>query len=204
MKLPIIAAALVAVVIAGLGAGWLIMSDRSGDQFAQCSSSTAVGGAIGGPFTLIDENGQSVTDEDVLSKPSVVYFGYTFCPDVCPLDNVRNAEAVALLDERGIEVQPVFISIDPGRDTPEVVRDYTELFHPRMLGLTGSPEQVRAASQAYKTFYQIGDTSDPYYLVNHTTFSYLMLPEHGFVELFRRENTAEEMADDIACYVNAM
>ncbi len=204
MKLPVIAALLAVVILGGLGVGWYLNADRSGDQFAQCSSSTAVGGAIGGPFTLVDETGETVTDADVLSEPSLVYFGYTFCPDVCPLDNARNADAIALLDERDVKVQPVFISIDPGRDTAEVVRDYTDLFHPRMLGLTGSQEQVRAASQAYKTFYQIGDTSDPYYLVNHTTFSYLMLPDHGFVELFRREDTAEEMADDIACYVNAM
>ena len=133
--------------------GGLLYSTYSSDPFADCRTSSVAGGAgaIGGPFELVNQHGDTVTDADVMGKPSLVYFGYTFCPDVCPLDTARNAEAVYILDDQGIEVQPVFITIDPARDTPEVVGEYAEVFHPRMVGLTGSDEQVKAASQAYKT-----------------------------------------------------
>lgn len=192
------------VVVGFLGTSfWYVSGSDTGDQFAQCRVSSVAGGgaAIGGPFTLIDETGKTVTDADVFTRPSLVYFGYTFCPDVCPLDNVRNSEAVDLLDAMGYDVQPVFISIDPERDTPEVVGDFTDFLHPEMLGLTGSLEQVKAASQAYKTYFKKQDGDDEYYLVDHSTFTYLVMPEVGFVEFFRRDDTAEQMAETTACFV---
>lgn len=176
----------------------------SDDQFAQCRGGAVAGGAgaIGGPFTLVSETGETVTETDVIDEPTLLYFGYTFCPDVCPIDNARNVAAVDLLEERGVQVKPVFITVDPERDTVDVMREFTDAFHPRLLGLTGSAEQVKAASQAYRTFYSKQDSDDPeYYLVDHSTFTYLVLPEHGFVEFFRREDTAEKMADRVQCYV---
>lgn len=194
-----LAAAAVVGMVAGLFAyGQLGKSD---DRFAECRAG-AVGGDIGGPFTLVNGEGATVTEKDVLAKPSLVYFGYTFCPDVCPLDNARNVEAVDILEERGFEVTPVFISIDPARDTPEVVRDFAANHHPRMIGLTGSEEQVKAASQAYKTYFRKQDSEDPdYYLVDHSTFTYLVLPETGFVDFFKRDETAEQMAERTACFL---
>ncbi|MDT8326256.1 MAG: SCO family protein [Roseovarius sp.] len=186
------------------------MTTRAGsdDQFAQCRASSVAGGAgqIGGPFTLVDETGETVTDKDVIDQPSLIYFGYTFCPDVCPLDAARNAEAVDILESRGKMVKPVFISIDPARDTPEMLAEFTDYLHPRMLGLTGSTEQVKAASQAYRTFYQAqkpAEGEEDLYLVDHSTMTYLTLPEHGFVEFFRRDITAEQMADRIQCFIDA-
>jgi len=193
-----------AVVVALLGGTFLATQmNGSNDVFAQCRASTAAAGAIGGPFELVDETGATVTDVDVITEPTVIYFGYTFCPDVCPLDNMRNAQAVDILDEDGVAATPVFISIDPERDTVEVVRDYTENFHDRMIGLTGSPEQVRAASQAYRTYYAKQESEDDYYLVDHTTMSYLVLPEHGFQEFYRRDTTPEQMAESVACFADA-
>ena len=174
----------------------------SADQFAECRGGQVGGGAIGGPFTLVDQTGATVTDKDVLTKPSLVYFGYTFCPDVCPLDNARNAEAVDILEERGFDVTPVFISIDPERDTPEVLADFTANLHPKMIGLTGTPEQVKAASQAYKTYYKKQESGDEFYLVDHSTFTYLMLPETGFADFFKREETPDQMADRVACFLS--
>ncbi|MEX0317637.1 MAG: SCO family protein [Ruegeria sp.] len=199
-------AILAAVVLAiGLGAIWLLtMGGRSDDQFAQCRSSQIAGGAdtIGGPFELVNGKGETVTDADVITEPALIYFGYTFCPDVCPLDTARNAEAIDVLAGRGQSVTPVFISIDPGRDTPEVVGDFAFNLHEKMIGLTGSPEQVKAASKAYKTYYNAHDKSDEYYLVDHSTFSYLVLPEQGFVEFFKRDETAEQVADKIGCFLD--
>jgi len=176
------------------------------DPFAQCRATNVIGGAgtIGGPFTLVTETGETVTDQDVITEPSLLYFGYTFCPDVCPLDTVRNAEAVDILDANGYRTQPLFITVDPNRDTPEVVAAFTENIHERMLGLTGTPEQTDAAADAFRVYYQSHDDGeDPYYLVDHTAFTYLVLPEHGFVEFFQRETTPADMAESVQCFVDA-
>ena len=177
----------------------------SDDQFAACRQSVIAGGSdqIGGPFTLVNSAGETVTDQDVITEPSLLYFGYTYCPDVCPFDTARNADAVDVLAERGMSVTPIFISIDPERDTPQVVGEFSELIHDKMIGLTGSEEQVKAASQAYRTYYKKQDGDPEYYLVDHSTFTYLVLPEHGFVDFFRRDATPEQMADRVACYINA-
>lgn len=202
------AVAAVGVLLAGTyaaSAGWLdgLFGGKSDDKYAQCREG-AVAGDIGGPFTLVNKDGQTVTDTDVITEPTLLYFGYTFCPDVCPYDNARNVEAVDLLAERGMSVTPVFVSIDPQRDTPEVVGDFAENFHEKMIGLTGSPEQVDAASKAYRTYYkaQIGDDKE-YYLVDHSTFTYLVMPGEGFMDYFRREVTPQEMADRVACFIEA-
>ena len=194
-------AAIAAAVL--VGGSWLATRDVNPDQFAQCRASAVAGGtAIGGPFELVNAKGETVTDKDVINEPTMVYFGYTFCPDVCPLDVSRNAEATDFLAEGGQSMTPLFISIDPNRDTPEVVGDFAFNMHEKMIGLTGSPEQVKAASQAYRTYYKAHPADDEYYLVDHSTFSYLVLPEHGFVEFFRREVGAEDMAQTVGCFID--
>jgi protein SCO1/2 len=193
-----------AAVAAFLGfSTWYVVANRADDKFAECRQGQIAGGDIGGPFTLVNTSGQTVTDKDVLQKPSLVYFGYTFCPDVCPLDMQRNVEAVDILEERGLDVTPVFISIDPERDTPEVLADYASNMHPKLVALTGSADQVKAAAQAYKTVYNKRETGDEYYMMDHMTFTYLMLPGEGFVDFFRREITSDQMAESVACFVEA-
>jgi protein SCO1/2 len=193
-----------AAVAAFLGfSTWYVVANRADDKFAECRQGQIAGGDIGGPFTLVNTSGQTVTEKDVLQKPSLVYFGYTFCPDVCPLDMQRNVEAVDILEERGLDVTPVFISIDPERDTPEVLADYASNMHPKLVALTGSAEQVKAAAQAYKTVYNKRETGDEYYMMDHMTFTYLMLPGEGFVDFFRREITSDQMAESVACFVEA-
>lgn len=193
-----------AAVAAFLGAmTWNFVLYRPEDAFAECRQGQVAGGDIGGPFQLVDTSGQVVTDKEVLSKPSLVYFGYTFCPDVCPFDMSRNVEAVDKLDALGIDVTPVFISIDPERDTPDALADYAYNMHPKLVALTGNDDQVRAASQAYKTFYKRRETGDEFYLMDHSTFTYLVLPGEGFVDFFRREITSDQMAESVACFVKA-
>jgi protein SCO1 len=198
-------AGLAAGAVAALlgGSAWYVLTNRGDDQFAECRQGQVAGGDIGGPFTLVDTTGKTVTDAEVLAKPALVYFGYTFCPDVCPFDMSRNVEAVDLLDEKGIDVTPVFISIDPERDTPEALADYAFNMHPKLVALTGSADQVKAASQAYKTFYARRETGDEFYLMDHSTFTYLMLPGIGFVDFYRREITSDRMAESVACFVGA-
>lgn len=201
----IVAAVLMAALLGG--AMYFVFIGRSEDAFAQCRAGAPLGGgALGGPFTLVDGAGRMVTQDDILTTPALLYFGYTFCPDVCPLDNVRNAEAVDLLEGMGHQVTPVFISIDPQRDTPQVMAEYVDIMHPRMIGLTGTPEQVRAAAQAYRVYFNLREETaeEDFYMVDHTTLTYLVLPGHGFVDTFRRETTPEEMAQRTACFLEAM
>ena len=191
--------------IAGLlgGLGWMAFAPRGEDQFAQCRATSVAGGAgaIGGPFQLEDQTGRQVTDADVITMPTILYFGYTFCPDVCPLDMARNGLAVELLEEAGHITQPVFISVDPARDTREVRAEFASIFHPRAQALSGTEEQVREAARAYRVFYAAQPAEDGFYLVDHSTFSYLVLPEHGFVEVIRRDQSAEQVAQTVACFI---
>ena len=198
---------IVAVILFAVvgGGGYYLMSQSDPDaQFASCQGSSIAGGsaAIGGPFELLNTAGETVTYADVITKPSLIYFGFTFCPDVCPMDVDRNALALDLLQQEGRDVQGVFISIDPERDTPDVVEDFVGYFE-HMVGLTGSEEQIAAASKAYRTYYRKQDSDDEFYLIDHSTQSYLVLPEYGFVEFFKRSDTPEEIAERMGCFIDA-
>jgi protein SCO1/2 len=185
-----------------VSAGVVYLGPRGDQSYAHCRGGQ-VAGDIGGPFTLINRAGVTVTDKDVITKPSLVYFGYTFCPDVCPLDSARNAEAVDILAGMGHDVTPVFISFDPERDTPEVLTQFTDFMHPKMVGLTGSIDQVRAATKAYRVYFakQATMSEELDYLMDHSAFSYLVLPGEGFVDFFRRELTAQQVAERVSCFV---
>lgn len=194
-------AAMLAILVAG---GAFIYGQQQGRGFAQCESGAVAGGfdAFGAPFTLTDTSGARVSDQVVFAKPSLLYFGYTFCPDVCPLDNVRNADAAALLAERGLDVQPVFITVDARRDTPEVMAAFTEALDDRLVGLTGTQEEVAAVAKAWRVAFELQDRDDQQdYVVNHMTYTYLVLPGHGTVALFGRNTEPEEMAERTACFV---
>jgi protein SCO1/2 len=186
--------------------GWTsyhILSDRAVDRFSDCRSANVAGGAIGGAFTLVDEGGKTVTDQQVFAKPALVYFGYSSCPDVCPLDNARNTEATELLAAEGIDVTPVFISVDPARDTPAVLAEYTANFGDKLVGLTGSTEQIKTAAAAFKVYYQVPEKAFGAYEVDHMTLTYLMLPKTGFADFFQRDISAQDIADKTACFVKA-
>ena len=194
------------VVVSGLATAlFLAFRPAPADQFSQCRTTAVAGGnaAIGGPFELTDHTGMRVTDVDVIDGPTLMYFGYTFCPDVCPLDTYRNAEAVAVLEERGIDVKPVLVTIDPERDTPESMAAFVEYLHEDMVGLTGSAEDISAAIKAYRV-YAMKNGEGENYLMDHSTWTYLMAPDYGFLEFFGRDITPEDMADQVACFVEKL
>jgi protein SCO1 len=151
----------------------------------------------------VSETGTTVTETDVFTKPTILYFGYTFCPDVCPFDAARNADAADILAERGDDVQTVFISVDPERDTPERMAEFTDYMHPDMIGLTGSLEQVRAASAGLQDILPQAGRRRRVLPRRSLDLHLPHLPEVGFVEFYRREVTPEEMADSVACFVDA-
>lgn len=197
------AASLILLVAGGAVLGGLFRKDEG---FAQCQKSVVGGGmdSFGTSFTLTDENGDRVTDSQVFDRPSLLYFGYTFCPDVCPLDSARNAEAIDILKQRGYDTREVFITVDPKRDTPEVLREYTDLFSTDMLGLTGTDEEIAAVNKGWRNYYKAHDDEDPeYYLVDHLTNTYLVMPGGKTVEFFARDVPAEELADRTACFLDA-
>lgn len=189
--------------VLALGAGFFGSGDE--DIFADCRATTIGEADIGGPFELIrGDTGETVTEADIITGPTLVYFGYTFCPDVCPLDMARNGIATMILEEdEGLMVTPVFITVDPARDDEQVVADFADVFHARAIGLTGSDEQIRAASQAYRTYYRVQPGDPEYYLVDHSNLTYLMFPDIGFVEFYRGDATPEAVADSVACFVEA-
>ena len=158
----------------------------------------AAGSEIGGPFELTSHEGERVTAEALIDGPTLVYFGYTFCPDVCPVDTQVMVEAVAMLEEKGIEATPVFITVDPARDDPEALKYWAEAHHPRMVALTGTAEEIAAAAEEYKVYYEKVETPDSEagYLMNHSAFTYLMT-EDGLAAMFRNGYPPEEMASEV-------
>jgi len=169
-----------------------------------CEVTVTAGADIGGPFDLVNAENLPVTDRDIIDRPALVYFGYTFCPDVCPFDVARNAEAVDLLKAEGLDIGLVFITVDPARDTPDVLADYQFNMHPDLIGLTGTPEQIDAAAKAYKVYYARGSGEEDYYLIDHSVFTYLMLPGNELATFFRRDMPAETLAEKTACLVREM
>lgn len=195
-----------AAALLGVAVGaYLVLGGAGDDRFAECRRGTVAGGAqIGGPFELVSETGATVTEAEAITDLTLLYFGYTFCPDFCPNDLSRNAIAADLLEERGINVNMTFVSIDPARDDVAAVADFTDALHPRMLGLTGSPEQVAAAANAYRVYFRKSGDDPEYYLMDHSTFTYLVAPDVGFLEFFSSDTSAEDMADAVACFAERL
>jgi cytochrome oxidase Cu insertion factor (SCO1/SenC/PrrC family) len=153
---------------------------------------------IGGPFTLADQNGTRRTDADFRGKLMLVYFGFTYCPDVCPTDLLQMALAVDQLGRAGEVVQPVFITVDPERDTSEHLKQYMSLFHPRFIGLTGDAIEIRTAADAYRVYYKRVEWDDGSgYTIDHSAFIYLMGRDGEYLGFFPPGTSAERLAEDI-------
>ncbi len=158
----------------------------------------------GGPFTLVDHTGRTVTDKDFRGSFLLVFFGYTHCPDVCPLTLAQVSATLKALGKDARSVRPLFITVDPERDTPEVLASYVRVFHPAIIGLTGTLQQIRAVTKAYKAHYAKAPlkTADKvsypsHYKVDHTAFIYLMGPHGNFLEVFGFKTSPQKMAEKI-------
>jgi cytochrome oxidase Cu insertion factor (SCO1/SenC/PrrC family) len=158
---------------------------------------TAQGHAPGGSFTLTDHRGHAVTDATFRGKYLVVVFGYTHCPDVCPTTLSAVAAALDLLGPRAKDVQPIFVSVDPDRDTPEVLADYVAAFHPRLIGLTGTPAQVRAVTRDYRVYVSKVDTGDDDYPVDHSAYLYLIGPDGKVLTYLKHDASPQTIADTV-------
>ena len=165
-----------------------------------------VGAAIGGDFTLTGEDGQTVRWRDFAGQWRVVYFGYTFCPDVCPVDAAAIGQGLSRFEKQapglGAKVTPLFITVDPARDTPAVLREFTANFHPRMLGLTGSEAQIAETAKKFAVWYQKGEPAPGGgYLVNHTNQAVLFDPDGKPIALLPTDKGGPAVAEELAKWV---
>lgn len=169
------------------------------------SQAPLAGADIGGDFELVDTSGEIVRWSDFEGQWRIVYFGYTFCPDICPVDVqriVRGLKAFAdVRPEAAAKVQPIFITIDPARDTPEVVGQFTAAFSDDLVGLSGTEEQVRQAADTFRVFYNRGNGTDAGYLMDHSTVTYLFGPDGSPVTTLPTDQGAEAVAAELAKWV---
>jgi protein SCO1/2 len=189
-RFAVIAIVLAAVLVVAAGA-LLALAVRETPRGA---AGTALASAIGGPFRLTDQNGKPVSDADLKGKWQLVFFGYTHCPDTCP--TALNEIALAL-DQLGVkrdEVEIVFITVDPDRDTPEVMKAYVQSFDARIIALTGSPDAVAQAAKAYRVYYAKHPRGDGDYDMDHSAVIYVMNPEGRFTATFTPDSTADAIA----------
>ena len=186
------------VLILAAGLGWM--------RFTAPPESNLAGSSIGGAFSLVDQDGRPVTDRDFAGKYRLMYFGYTFCPDICPTDVAVIARGLktyeAAQPARAARVQPIFVTVDPERDDPKSLKAFVSAFHPRFIGLTGTPVQIAAVAKAYGIYAKKFPTSDPEnYLVDHLAVIYLFGPGGAPIAFVPHGATAEDIARMLQTHV---
>jgi len=186
-------ALLAAVPLAGCGAG-------------KPAEPPLAGAKIGGAFTLTDQNGKTVRDGDFAGKYRIVYFGYTYCPDVCPTDMAKIGQAMTLLDKQAprvaARVVPIFITVDPERDTPAVVKQFVANFHPRIVGLTGSPQAIAAVAKNYAIYFNKQPPAPGGgYMVDHVAIAYLMGPDGAPIATLPIDKDGAAIAEQVRHWV---
>jgi protein SCO1/2 len=202
-KSPVTWATVLATGLLGAMALGFYQYDRK-KQAQKVGSSTTIGKArIGGTWDLTEHNGKKVASKDLFGKHVLIYFGFTYCPDICPVELKKMKEVMDNLEKSGLagQVQPIFISIDPGRDTPERLAVYKKEWDSRMRWFTGSHEDIAAVAKKFRMYYsvpEIKDGEDHEYLVDHSIFFYLMDEQGEFSEFFGKNFSAEEVTIKIA------
>jgi cytochrome oxidase Cu insertion factor (SCO1/SenC/PrrC family) len=188
----ILFAGLILIAAAGLGAYALTRT---------CCAPSGVGmPLVGGPFSLVDHNNRAVTEKTYAGKPMLVFFGFTYCPDVCPTELQVMAEALKQMGDKGRDIQPIFVSVDTDRDTPDVLKSYVANFGDQFVGLTGSPEQIAAMARTYKVFFEKKEDKNApdQYSMDHSSTLYLMGADGNFVKHFNYTTDAAGLAKGLA------
>ena len=157
--------------------------------------------AIGGPFRMTDQNGRTVTDADFKGHPYLVFFGFTHCPDVCPTTLFEMSEIMRKLGPDADKVNALFVTVDPERDTPQMMKDYLGSFDPHLRGLTGTPDEVAAIAKGYRVYYKKVPQDGGEYTMDHTAIVYLMDKEGRFVTPFNAKKQPEEAAAELRRYL---
>ena len=173
----------------------LVVSSRMSTPVAQQIA------AVGGPFKLIDQNGKAVSDQDLKGRPFLVFFGFTHCPDVCPTTLFDVSEMLRALGPDADRTRAIFITVDPERDTPAVMKDYLSSFDPHLAGLTGDPAAIATVAKAYRVYYKKVPLDGGEYTMDHTAIVYLMDKEGRFVSPFSLKRGTEAAAADLRRYL---
>ena len=169
------------------------------DNLEECgySSNTTIKN-IDLKLNLINENGDEILLADLVEKYNLIYFGYSFCPDVCPIDLGRNTDVINLLDEKKYQILPIFITVDPSRDSATRLKEYTDLIHDKLIGLTGSDKQIEKVKRNFMVYGSKNGSGDNY-LVDHSTFTYLISNTGELLWHFKRQEKPEEITKRIEC-----
>ena len=196
-----ISLAVLALVLTGLFTytGKQRLLDKTGDN------TTTLAKAVlppGGPFELTDKHGQRVNSSSLEGKYRLIFFGFTYCPDICPMSLMTISKALEQLGSKAEQIIPVFISLDPGRDTPSQLKDYMESFDPRILALTGTDEEIKQVAAAFKVFYskEENPSSPNDYLVNHSGFIYFMDKQGNYLTHFSHDTSIDAMVNTLSHY----
>jgi len=196
--------ALIAVIAAGWGIVWLRGGGVAQLGLDNIGLSIPGGVTLGGPFTLVDTTGATVTDATYRGSWMLIYFGFTYCPDVCPTELQTVSTALDRLGPLATKIAPIFITIDPERDTPAALAEYVKLFDQRLIGLTGTQDQITAAARAFRVYHARANSKDATgYLMDHSSFVYLVGPDGTFRALFRQGMAPQEMADALKTRLSA-
>ncbi len=194
----IVMLSVIALIAAAGIAWWQVHQEQAARETGRTGLIGAAAPQLGGPFQLVDDRGAEVTDATYRGRYMLVYFGFTYCPDVCPTELATMARAIDLLGDQGGQVQPLFITVDPERDSVSAMHDYVQLFHPRLVGLTGTPEQIARAARAYRVYYARAESPQlSAYTMDHSSFVYLMGPDGRSLAVFPAQTSAEDMAQAI-------
>jgi len=196
---------LMAVIIICFGTlGWFLYKVPMMQSTSNPGVKTTGTAAIGGPFTLVDHFNKTVTDADFRGRYMLIFFGYTYCPDVCPTTLTDISDALGELGKDADDIAPIFITVDPERDKPEFMKEYIEHFHPKLIGMSGTVEQVKTVAGAYRVFFQKarekGAEPDDY-LMNHSSITYLMGKDGKFLTHFSHGTSAKDMAAKIKSFL---
>ena len=194
VRILVISAAFLAGLVLCLGVVLMVFGRVSAPVAQQFA-------AVGGPFKLTDQNGQALSEQDLKGRPFLVFFGFTHCPDVCPTTLFEVSEILRSLGHDADRTRALFITVDPERDTPPVMKDYLSSFDPHLAGLTGDPAAIAAVAKAYRVYYKKVPLDQGGYTMDHTAIVYLMDKEGRFVAPFNLKRTTEAAAADLRRYL---
>lgn len=197
--IPILLAAVAGLILAGVFA---YFAPKQAPQDANTLMAVTED-AFGGPFTMTDHNGKTVTEKDFAGQYRLIFFGFTYCPAICPTELAKITKVMQLLGDKAKDVHPIYVTVDPERDTPAKMKNYVEMFHPSITGLTGTAEQTKAITKAYKIYYaKVDDPKLSEYTMDHSSFTYFLGPDDRLLHIFKLPDTAEQMADIVSRWIS--